>query len=66
MSSFMISFTIHHRDLTEMKEGTEIYFEGWVKYHDGLDREAKGGAGNRHCTLGTWLIRIHLKGEDRQ
>jgi hypothetical protein len=41
MSSFMISFTIHHRDLTEMKEGTEIYFEGWVKYHDGLDREAK-------------------------
>jgi hypothetical protein len=41
MSSFMISCTIHHRDLTAMKEGTEIYSEGWVKDHDGLDREAK-------------------------
>jgi hypothetical protein len=24
-----------------MKEGTEIYSKGRVKYHDGLDREAK-------------------------
>jgi len=33
------------RAAVAMKEGTEIYSEGWVKYREGLDKEAKGGAG---------------------